>query len=273
MARYIEQVDWQDPVNWDSPLNRGLVSWWLAGENPYWGGSLFRDLCQRNHGTLTNGPTWQGASGRPGGWGSLSFDGNNDCVTVSNTASLEGMPTLTIAVWARQISGGAGSFGRLIEKNGTGVYVMLYHSINNTYEGYVNGTIVSSASGSAVLNKWQHVTMVYDGANIQLYVDGNPSGSAAALTGSVATNGNDVLIGNRPSLDRGFDGNIDNLKIYARALSASEVSALHHDSRTYCPSTLKYRRRTLIFDAGGGAPSFKSAWARNANSVWTVSAA
>jgi hypothetical protein len=64
-------IDTRNPIEWRHPLNRGLVSWWLPF-GPWQGGGTLRDLARRNHGTLTNGPTW--AAGRDG-FGAVKFDG------------------------------------------------------------------------------------------------------------------------------------------------------------------------------------------------------
>ena len=63
-------VDWRQPINWADPLNDGLVSWWIAVPNYTAGTATWRDLCQRNDGTLTNfanvDTAWQ-TQGQPGG--------------------------------------------------------------------------------------------------------------------------------------------------------------------------------------------------------------
>lgn len=48
-----ETVDWQDPINRQCSLNRGLVGWWM-GTPLCFGGTRMVDLLNRNHGTLTN---------------------------------------------------------------------------------------------------------------------------------------------------------------------------------------------------------------------------
>lgn len=76
-------VNMQRPVNWDSPLNRGLVSWWVVLPDTNRGAVTWRDIAGTNHGTLTGmdpATDWVGST-RPGGLGSLDFDGSNDYVT------------------------------------------------------------------------------------------------------------------------------------------------------------------------------------------------
>src|SRR5690606_30479453 len=86
----------------------GLISWWMV--LPHWrGGLTWRDLCGRNHGTLTNmdPPTdWVGPRGRPGGWGALDFDGSNDHVLVAHSNSFN-VSSLSVAAWVRASVGGS----------------------------------------------------------------------------------------------------------------------------------------------------------------------
>ena len=69
------RINWQSPVNYNDGLTKGLVAWWLVA--PHWqGGVTFRDLCNRNHGTLTDmdpSSDWR-VSDRPGSWGAVYGD-------------------------------------------------------------------------------------------------------------------------------------------------------------------------------------------------------
>lgn len=278
MSRY---VDIGDAVNWASPLNRGLVSWWMAlpGQQR---GLYFRDLCGRNHGTLTNGPTWQGAMGRPGGSGAIDFGGlaTSQSVVVSSSASL---PTtlVTVSAWVsadvwettagqypgivfRRVAGS--NNGWWIGTNGDSDYVEF-----TTHDGTFRSANVGYSAAGLSAGNWNLLCGTCDATNVTLYINGVQKAQVAG--GITAPSSQDVYIGRNNADADTFDGRIDDVRLWNRALSASEVSALYHASRTGYQNELNWRRRTLIFDAGGGAPSFKSAWARNANSVWTVSAA
>src|SRR5215471_4571503 len=74
-------LDYQQPVNWAAPLNRGLLGWWLVLPQRL-GGSRWLDLVGRAAATLVttlpSGSTsgW-GPSRRLGGLGELRFDGTN----------------------------------------------------------------------------------------------------------------------------------------------------------------------------------------------------
>jgi len=74
--------------------------------------------------------------------------------------------------------------------------------------------------------RWHHYALTYDGALATLYVDGVKVGSAG-FSGAVMTNSNDILIGGDPLTFTGFDGAIDAVRFYVRALTAAEVEFLY----------------------------------------------
>ena len=73
-------------------------------------------------------------------------------------------------------------------------------------------------------NTWTHLAATYDGANLRLYVNGTqvgdawPTGSMSASTGVLRIGGNDVWW-------EWFQGLIDEVRVYNRALSAAEIQA------------------------------------------------
>ncbi len=87
---------------------------------------------------------------------------------------------------------------------------------------------LTADSGSITARKWYRATAVYDGANMALYLNGLKIGTVAK-TGSMVAAGNvGCWIGNSPSsgYSRGFNGIIDDLRVYDRALTTAEVQAL-----------------------------------------------
>jgi len=77
--------------------------------------------------------------------------------------------------------------------------------------------------GSIVLNKWQHFAGVYDGSTIKVYVNGvlKSSTTAGALTPSTGP----LYIGETSGWDgREFNGGIDEIRIWNKALSITEIA-------------------------------------------------
>jgi hypothetical protein len=78
--------------------------------------------------------------------------------------------------------------------------------------------------GTLQLNKWQHVTVTLTGSTLKTYLNGtlvSTNNSASNNSnGTAATIGSDIVHG------RPFDGNIDDVRIYNRALSDAEIRVL-----------------------------------------------
>jgi hypothetical protein len=81
-------------------------------------------------------------------------------------------------------------------------------------------------TGSANINdnQWHHVAGVYNGSKMDLYVDGKLDASQTA-SGSLNVSATNVYIGGSPS--QSFNGLVDDVRIYNRALSADEIEALY----------------------------------------------
>lgn len=77
------------------------------------------------------------------------------------------------------------------------------------------------------VNRWNHIVLTADGVNAKLFVRGVQAYTVAtALVSSVAAG--DIVIGrDNPSANYTLNGGIDNVRIYNRALSASEVMRLY----------------------------------------------
>ncbi len=187
-----------------------------------------------NDGTLMNGPLW--VSGVPGS--AIRFNGADSHVAVGAVGSLADLGPMTVSAWIRPDSMGAMGLGRIVSKeNGSPGRWML------TLDGSRN---LSFAKDHAVqelqrtgtpdvisVGTWQHVAATWDGnasaGGVHLYVDGVETAYSLSQDGLGARVSDATLpltIGNRPSLDRGFDGAIDEVRVYNRVLSAGEIATL-----------------------------------------------
>ena len=72
---------------------------------------------------------------------------------------------------------------------------------------------------------WMHIAATYDGAMIRLYINGIEEGSKAASI-TIATNDLPLSIGAQSDGSRFFQGALDQVRVYNRALSAEEIAGL-----------------------------------------------
>jgi hypothetical protein len=106
------------------------------------------------------------------------------------------------------IGGTATSAGRLIFFNG------------NQRNQLLKGTT------EIALRSWHHVVLVRDGKRVRVYLDGNPDPQLAGdIDVTVPANGGEVFIGGRNDNFANFEGKIDEVSVYDRALTADEVGA------------------------------------------------
>ena len=82
----------------------------------------------------------------------------------------------------------------------------------------------ASASAEPKLNAWTHYAVTYDGLQIRLYINGVLA-SASAQTGSLVTSAQPLRFGGDALWPEWFKGRLDELRIYNRALSATEIRA------------------------------------------------
>jgi hypothetical protein len=97
------------------------------------------------------------------------------------------------------------------------------------YSDYVgfDFTVGEGEDGNVNDGRWHHIAGVYDGTKACLYIDGVLSGPAD-LYGRFATNNDPIYIGEESTNQMyGWNGLIDDVRIYSYALSAEEISELY----------------------------------------------
>jgi hypothetical protein len=245
-------IDWSQPVNWDSPLNRGLVSWWLAGENPYWGGARFLDLCQRNPGTLTGGPTWQGGKGRPGSCGAIDLDGANDYVAVPASASTTGLNTDWTAIVALRLDTIPNIYGILSHAidDTAGWTIVRNFGIGDNFAVY-DGAGYRSSGYALVAGVDYYIGVTASGTTLTFFVRAPGVNHSATATYTSRTDANaGFAIGRFWSNVDAFylDGQIFEVAMLNRAILQSEFETRYQDSLCGYPDTLaRYSPRRFFF--------------------------
>jgi hypothetical protein len=73
--------------------------------------------------------------------------------------------------------------------------------------------------------QWQHVVLVRDGENVRVYLNGNLDLEAKVATGALAGL-RQCFFGGRSDNDSNWEGRLDEVAVFDRALTASEVAAL-----------------------------------------------
>jgi glucose/arabinose dehydrogenase len=179
-------------------------------------------------GTIS-GATWS-TQGKFGG--ALSFDGVNDWVTVADGNALDFTAAMTAEAWLFPTALGSGSWRNVLIKERTGgeVYNLYANADTNAPVVYVVGAdnpgapLDARGTSQLPLNTWSHLAVTYDSATLRLYVNGNQVG-ARAMAGALLTSTGALRIGGNSVWGEFFQGRIDEVRLYNRALSPSEISA------------------------------------------------
>jgi hypothetical protein len=254
MSDYHTEIDWRQPINWMHPLNRGLVGKWLV--LPGMGGSRWRDLTRINDGTLTNmDPTdWVGATSRPGGWGAVAFDATDDYVNTHSDFD-SAFSNVTAATWVNHTSltGGQAYIGHRSTPNNGWVFKWNGSVLQITLFGVVDKP---ASSSGLIANQWQHTAVTYDGGTVVFFENGKEVSSHSVGTMRHATE--DMYLGslnNKGTAADFFNGMLDDPTLYDRALSATDVSDLFHESKNGYPNALNRIGRPRRFVAAtAGVP-------------------
>jgi hypothetical protein len=156
------------------------------------------------------------------------FDGVDDYINCGDTSNLEGINGITIDTWVYpQIAGSGTALGIVSRDSGTRSWYLATYSSNKfrwfvSTNGSSNDSINSSAAFS--LNTWYNVTVTWNNQGIYIYINGVFDSSEALVNTSppLPNISEPLKIGDRQT-GQEWNGQIANVKIYNRALSATEV--------------------------------------------------
>ena len=181
----------------------------------------------------TNNGATRGVSGKIGN--AFLFDGTNDYVDTLPVGDIPTTTTISLWIHPTAITGpGNQILGSIANADGGKDGIILNHEANtdfnirSTYsENNVGQGEVLTPVHSVPLDTWTHIAYSWDAINgVKLYTNG-----ALAATGSYsappASHDRALMIGKSIlSQSQSFTGRIDDVRIWNRALSGSEVASL-----------------------------------------------
>ncbi|MDB6124635.1 MAG: putative glycosyl hydrolase [Pedosphaera sp.] len=212
-------------VNSNTNLQSGLLAWWKMDEA---GGTSAVDSSGNGlSATISGGIFTTGFLSN-----ALHLNGAGNVATFTSPDTSQ----ITLAAWVRADGRGNSAFPRVLETPG---YRLFFRFDAQGTNGFDFATFSTSQNGdwfsgqdSVKTGAWYHVAASYDRsipANLPvLYVNGaelvpvtitSPVGTQPAYNGT-------GYIGNRSTLDRAWNGSLDDIRIYNRLLSAAEVQVL-----------------------------------------------
>jgi fibro-slime domain-containing protein/RHS repeat-associated protein len=214
----------------------GLVSWWPGEGN-------FGDLVFGNHGVPLNGTNF--AAGKVGQ--AFNLDGTDDAVQVADSASLK-PANISVAAWVK--------FNSLDSvTSDTGLQYVLFKRGNGPFEAFslfklrrdgvdrihflvgsnptVNLRAAAVSQTTITAGQFYHLVGTYDGHDIRIYVNGVLETTQPNSFELGYLDGKPLVIGGSGEPFNGrVRGAVDEIQLYNRALSASEVQAVYNTGGT-----------------------------------------
>jgi hypothetical protein len=205
-------------------LNSGLVAYWPFNEAS---GATAQDASgNNNHAVIT------GASRVAGRFsGGLRFNGS--AYALANDSTSLRVQAFTISMWAKPdkaFPAMASLYPNLVSKLDYNANAGYYFGVANP-DSDVLGTMLMTGTSQALYRRalyqettatgvWTHLATSFNGSVLRMYRNGAEVMSQAVPTSVINHNAIPLTIGN------GFEGDLDDVRIYNRTLSASEINAL-----------------------------------------------
>jgi hypothetical protein len=210
-----------------------LVGWWRLDETA--GGAVARDLSgMGNDGALMGAdPTTAWAAGRSAGGLAV---GGTGFVQVNASASIDSITEqVTVSGWGFLDRTITDEYATIVSREDAATIDQHYHI--GLYRNLVPTTFITTEGGIVILRgpaakvgSWVHLATTYDGSVVRFYVDGAEVMSQT-LTGPFKPDTTPVILGGNGNAGAGvterFAGRIDEIMLYRRALSATEIARLN----------------------------------------------
>ncbi len=218
-------------------ITTALLAWWKFDEGT--GTTAIDSSGNNNTGTFINGAGY--TTGKIGPFamitnGTTNTSGNH--VSVPDTVALNLQSTdFTIAMWIKPVvNNWAANYTSIISKRNPGVAdtyeIYLTNAVGQL--GFYNGSLFTTFFQPSV-GVWTHIAVVESSGTLSFYINGLFLTSVSATIGPVST-GASTLIGDYDgtgSDQQQFNGSMDDVRIYTRALSQADITMLYNYTGTF----------------------------------------
>lgn len=216
------------------PLTNGLVGYWKMDESSSGATQTDRSDSSGNGTTLTDVNTTASGTGKFSKGADFEST-NSEYLFAGDNTSLSITGSLTLSAWIRPESVAAGLYNIIAKWDGTNEsYRLLQDGDEIRLELDSAGNFVETSASNLATSTWYHIVGVYDSTNASAKIYVNGLEAATTTTGTIPSSiGDDTgrfHIGAEDSTTSPvnfYDGIIDEVRVYNRALSSSEVHKLY----------------------------------------------
>jgi hypothetical protein len=210
----------------------GLIGLWSFNGQDVRGTVAYDRSGQGNNGTITGGPR-----AVPGKVGQGFEFSNSKSIVLSTSAFDLTSSSFTISAWFKTVS--TGSNLGIYTKSGASSRIKLYQTGGSTLRfRLVNSSAVGVSIDTSGINindgAWHQVAATFDFSNAAgvVYIDGVSRGSGTGPSGDLDASPSVHLLGQGDGGNaESWNGSLDELRIYNRALTAAEVLQLYTQSK------------------------------------------
>jgi len=220
-------------ATWTEDLNSGLISYYKFDETS---GTTPQDSYGTNHLTTNATVNAVGKIER-----AIEYTNTNNLYTKGNSFPFSSTGSLSWWFNSDDVGNGNTIFD---EQNTGGIHAQIFGG--KVYAAVDNGAFLISSSSPST-GTWYHIVMTWDGTNERLYFNGV---NQANLSGGSDTATANLIIGASRAGINPFDGEIDEVGIWGRALNVSEVQQLYNggDVMTYVATIDKCEFSGYVLD-------------------------
>ena len=214
----------------DKWMSDGLVGYWQMDESATTSGAVDAS------GNGNDGTYYGDASTTAGKYGNGGvFDQDADYVDLGDLDNMtEGQSGLSVSAWVKADDADSTQQGTIVSKKGSGIDTFELYWTTTEDISFVAYTTDLTATASFTdgipfghPDKWYHIVGVYNGVDARVYVDGVLGDTVVDLTGMTRSSTFDINIGANSDSNLSWDGQIDEVRIYNRALNPTEVRRLY----------------------------------------------
>jgi hypothetical protein len=160
-------------------------------------------------------------------------------IKTSMNSNFENASSISLFFWFNPLNAESASSKYIVSlpdgASNNGVDVFLgSRSLNYTLVTHADASVNEVNQNSIANNTWYCVTLIYDGTTFSGYINGHlvehPSQNVSLGTG-IKHGTTEIDIGRFGTLGAYFNGYLDEVRVYNRALSASEIKALYEGTK------------------------------------------
>ncbi len=220
----------------------GLVGYWsFNGGDVDWNTNIVTDGSGNgNNGSMVNMTASEnplvGVSGQ-----ALDFNGSNEYISIADSSSLDVSTQVSISVWIKPDTVVTAERNIIAKNyidstNGQHAYGLAVNSAGIVY-GWVDGDgswgggdLVTAGENYSNLsvNEWHHIVMTYNGSVLRFYRDGINTAVSSVNSITIHNSTQPLFIAHKSDWSNYFDGKIDEVLVYNRALSTDEITTLYN---------------------------------------------